>query len=294
VERWPNLFIVGAPKAGSTSFYNYLKEIPGIYMSPIKETDYFSINLYPKNDHSRQIRDKKQYLGLFEKVKDEKIVGEASVSYLSNPEAPKLIHQVVPSARIIISLRDPIDRVFSHYLMQVRYGRLKTSFHEQLQIELKHRTSYIEPGMKPEVGLYFQNVKRYLDIFSRDQVKIIIFEDLIKNTKGIVEEILRFLGINYSLNDFEGLVENPFVVPRTQAAKYILGSITARKIAKQIIPKSTRRFLGQKVLATKQPKPKMDDDDKETLIKFYQDDAQKLQTLIERKLEWPNFFDTNT
>ena len=133
-EKWPNLFIVGAPKAGTSSLYEYLKKIPGIYMSPIKEPHYFDIQTIPTNHKLNPIRDKKKYLSLFKKVKDEKIVGEASPGYLSDPQAPKLIHQVSPNARIIISLRNPVQRAFSEYLMYVNYGKLTTTFHDQLQM----------------------------------------------------------------------------------------------------------------------------------------------------------------
>ena len=87
-ECWPNFFIVGAPKAGTTSLYWYLRNITGIYMSSIKEPNYFSIKVRPKDYFLRPIRDKRKYLNLFKDVIDEKIIGEASPSYLRDPEAP--------------------------------------------------------------------------------------------------------------------------------------------------------------------------------------------------------------
>ena len=88
MDIWPNFFIVGAQKAGSTSLYEYLKNMPEIYMSPIKEPSFFSVKIIPENHPQEAIRDKKEYLKLFEKVKDEKIIGEASPTYLADPEAP--------------------------------------------------------------------------------------------------------------------------------------------------------------------------------------------------------------
>ena len=105
MKNWPNFFIIGAPKAGTSSLYNHLKEIPGIYMSPVKEPNYFSRSNVPDNSIYRPIRDKEEYLNLFEKVKDEKIVGDASTKYLTDVHAYELIHQVSPQARILISLR---------------------------------------------------------------------------------------------------------------------------------------------------------------------------------------------
>ena len=110
METWPNFFIVGAPKSGTTSLYEYLKQIPQVYMSPVKEPHYFSKSIVPDNHFLKPIRDKKKYLNLFEGAKNEIAIGEASPTYLADPEAPKLIHELVPNAHIIIILRDPIER----------------------------------------------------------------------------------------------------------------------------------------------------------------------------------------
>ena len=117
-EKWPNFFIVGAPKAGTTSLYEYLKNISEIYFPKIKEPHYFSQIAVPENHYIPPVRDKKEYLKLYENV-NSTILGDASVYYLSDPETPTLIHNVSPNARIIISLRDPIERVYSHHLMQI-------------------------------------------------------------------------------------------------------------------------------------------------------------------------------
>jgi len=116
MERWPNFFLVGAPRCGTTSLYEYLRLTKGIYMSPTKEPNYFSAETIPDNFRFPPIRDKKKYLDLFAKANKEKAIGESTVTYLQDPRAPCLIHEVVPEAKIIIMLREPIQRTFSHYL----------------------------------------------------------------------------------------------------------------------------------------------------------------------------------
>src|SRR4051812_26973714 len=113
-ETWPNFFIVGAQKAGTTSLYFYLKKIPQVYMSPLKEPFYFASNAV-QNNASDVIRDKREYLRLFENARGYIAVGEATPIYLWDQDAPWLIHQTVPHARIIIILRDPIERAYSNY-----------------------------------------------------------------------------------------------------------------------------------------------------------------------------------
>jgi len=195
MERWPNLYIVGAPKAGTTSLHEYLNNIPGIFMSSIKEPYFFCWNIIPADHYTPPIRDQKKYLNLFKKVKDEKIIGESSVWYLSDPDSAELIHQVASHAKIIICIRDPVERALSHYLMHATRKRFKTnSFHEQLQQEVNFKVDSKSPHIRFNAGLYSEDIKRYWKFFGKDQVKIIIFEEFILEPKKTVEEVLRFLG----------------------------------------------------------------------------------------------------
>lgn len=289
MEKWPNFFIVGAPKAGTTSLYSYLNKIPEIYMSPVKEPNYFSVSVVAEKSYFRPIRDKKKYLKLFEEVKDEKILGEASPRYLSDPETPKLIHEIIPHASIVISLRDPVERLFSHYLHRVRLGIVKSSFKEVLKVELEGRIDRFNRPVDLEFGLYSDNLKTYQDIFGSEHVKLLIFEEWIKNPKHAVEEIVRFLGLNYSLNDFEDESYNVFRIVRGSVAQFLLTNKGVDIAAKFITPSSVRAFLKNNLLLKNGPKPVMDDESRVTLVKFYHDDVQKLQTMLGRKLPWPNF-----
>jgi len=103
-KKWPNFFIVGAARAGTTSLYNFLKNAEGIFMSPVKETGHFIPN------DPRGYNDEKKYLCLFEGAKDEKVLGEATPGYLTSPETPELIKMKVPHAKILITIISP--RIF--------------------------------------------------------------------------------------------------------------------------------------------------------------------------------------
>jgi len=287
---WPNLFIVGAAKAGSTSLYNYLKNIPGIYMSPIKEPNFFA-EMTHNNPVWSTIDDKEKYLRLFHKVRDEKIIGEASVSYLHDLNAPRRIHQRVPDSRIIICLRDPVERGFSHYLHFKRNGFAKSSFLQNIKNELPKKLDF-SSRLNPLVwfGLYYESVKRYLDIFGSKQVKILIFEEFIEDEKKTLDGILKFLGINNPLDDFKSEVHNYEFTPRGQVSEFIFRRKLWHKIAINLLSDSTRIFWKKKLLEKKQEKPKMDSESRQMLIKFYKDDVLKLQTLLGRKIPWKNFF----
>lgn len=131
---YPNFFVVGAPKAGTTSLYNYLGQHPAIYMSPIKEPAFFATDLFEvKRQMGRPTADPadlrtyldgpmsepragvisewEQYLKLFKNVRQETAIGEASGNYLASSSAPSAIRDRIPHARIIMLLRDPVHRL---------------------------------------------------------------------------------------------------------------------------------------------------------------------------------------
>ncbi len=269
--------------------YNYLQGHPEIFMSTGKEPSYFARETIPDDHVFNPIRGEKNYLSLFKNAKDEKFLGEASPWYLCDPVAPNLIHQVSPNARILISLRDPVDRLFSDFLLHKRIELKNESFHNEIQMEIRHKEDHNSPHHGVIViGPFYESVKRYLDIFGNEQVKILIFEDWVKNPKKTVEEVLRFLNVNPSF-DFEEKAHNPFRGELATLANYLLESKSISKVAQRVFSKSTRKSLREKALKRTIPKPMMDQKDKDFLINFYQDDVKKLQELLGRELPWLNF-----
>jgi len=287
MEKWPNFFIVGVPKGGTTSLHEYLNDVPGIFMSKIKEPYFFSPIMIPDKLPFRPVRDKKKYLALFKNAKDEKIIGESSTLYFFDPEAPNLIHKKTPHARILISLRDPIERLFSHYLLTKKEGFAEKTFHEQIQKELRHEVDYTKPHMRLEAGMYSKCVNKYLDKFGANQVKIIIFEEWIKNPKKIVEDIMKFLDIDQKLEHSNVDDHNPYTVNRWNAVTRILMKPNLSRV-RDVLPYSTRQFIG-KSLEKEVKKPKMEEKEREFLKKFYKDDVEKLKKILGRNLPWPNF-----
>ena len=284
MEIWPNFFIVGAPKAGTTSLYEYLRTLPGIFMPKEKEPSFFC-----KIKYESAIQNKNEYLKLYEKVTDEKIIGDASVMYLSEPGASRQIFQTVPNAKILISLRNPVERAYSQYLMHLTKKQLTTSFHEQLLKELNQSFDHRGPHIQLECGLYSEDVKRFLNTFEKNNVKIIIFEEFIKNIEDTVEEILKFLDQYSKITNFNNKVHNKFSPARGTISERILTSKSLFKISKRIMSKSTRKSLIDKFLIGERVKPKMDAEDRDALIKYYKSDVIILKKILGRELPWPDF-----
>jgi len=287
-EVWPNFFIVGAAKAGTTSLYEYLSKVPEIYMSPTKEPTYFSANM--EDPPQIPVREKQEYLDLFHNVVDEKILGEATAVYINEPEASKLIHKVSPNARILISLRDPVERANSHYFNLKRSRIIKSeSFHQVLEKFMNNKK------VRPRItrifseGQYYEKIKRYLDIFGKDQVKIIFFEDLVNNTLTTMNEIVKYLGLNFVFENSDFEIHNPYLKSKNEFITNILRDHEQfKKILQKIIPSSTREKIN-KAMIVYEEKPKMDEKDRKTLIKFYTEDVKKVKKLLGKDLPWKNF-----
>lgn len=291
MERWPNFFIVGAPKAGTTSLYEYLDTIPDIFMSTHKEPHYFAINAKPilKNKLRVPIRDKASYLSFFKNVNDEKIIGEASSTYLADEDAPNLIHKISPEAHILISLRDPVERAISHYFMLRHYDITKSSINDVLRNEFQSVYSKTQESMLLRYGLYYEDVKRYLSIFDSDKMKIMIFEDWVNNVRETVQEILEFLTINYEVGGFKEEIHNPRIKVRGRLAEYILWNKPLANLLKKFASQKQRNILKEKFLIETNTQESIDDKSRDFLKNFYHDDVEKLQKLLSRKLPWENF-----
>lgn len=285
----PNFFIVGAPKAGTTSLHAYLKRHPEVFMSVRKEPHYFSrFRVDPAFDNFRlPIRDSREYQELFGGSGGYKAVGEASSSYLSDINAATRIRAEVPNAKIIISLRNPVQRAYSHYLMECREGREARSFQEALAADqARAEKGWGISVQYVELGLYSDQVERYIRLFGRSNVLIVLFEDLSRDTAAVMQEVARFLDIDPALfpeSAFEA-VYNPFAASRGVFARWILRLRPVRLWSRRWIPSALRRRVRDRLLFKSIQKPQLDTGVVRTLGECFATDLQKLERLLERDL----------
>jgi len=278
---WPNFFIVGAPRAGTTSLYEYLKNVPSIYMSPEKEPAYFTTD--NQSVIGTDCETSNNYLKLFENVSNERIIGEATATYLSDSMSPSLTHKISPNAKILISLRDPVNRLISHF----------KSFSSELTLCSFHTFVFNAPSKFKELsksifeyGLYFNQVKRYLETFDRNNVKIIIFEDFISNQESTLKEILKFLNIDNNLPQIDYRVYNPSFTPKGSWVRPIMQSKFLKKMALKALKKQNRIENMKEKFLKKSEELDISFDDKKILTDRYFDDVQRLEKLLGRKLPW--------
>ncbi|HEX3579219.1 MAG TPA: sulfotransferase [Thermoanaerobaculia bacterium] len=198
----PNFLIIGAAKGGTTSLYRYLGQHPDIYMSPMKEPNYFTDEdqLFSK----RSVRSRSEYERLFDGVNGEHAIGEATPRYLTSIGAAGRIHADLPGVRLIATLRQPAERAYSAYLMRFTDSRESASAEEVLQ----PGTDYFESG------LYHAQLQRYFDTFPCDQIKVILFEDLIASPRETVRSLFAFLGVDPDFDVDTSIRFNRSFLPR--------------------------------------------------------------------------------
>jgi len=287
----PNFFIVGAPKCGTTSLYKYLEDHPKVFMSKPKEVNYFSSAELKKQglyyqDH--KVETAQDYELLFRGADTEKVVGEASVSYLFYEKVPEKIQEYAPDAKILILLRNPIDRAHSHYLMDSRLGYCKLGFDD---IVFRRFTDpsrgELHYQQVVELGLYAKQVARYVAAFGTKNVKIYLMEDLLGATQATVSDLYQFMGVDHIRSESKLEHHNGFSMPKNALAEFVYSNSTIRSLAKRA-PGILRNFAQASLFKTAE-KPKMSREAYSQLRAIFLDDICKLEQLIDRDLsDWKN------
>lgn len=279
--------LVGAAKAGTTSLYHYLQQHPDVFMPVEKEPHHFS-QVKP-DPHLRafykSVPDRSDYLALFARVRGERAVGEASTSYLWDEVTPRRIHEFNPEARIIIMLRDPVQRAFSHYLNDVREGYEKRSFRVAIEEDLRvDRKGWGVSSLYVDLGRYCEQVERYLQTFP-GRVLVIFFEDFVKQPRVTLREAFDFLEVDSEFAQRIPLeVHNRYAEP-TQLGRLLLGSGIARVAARVLVPRGVRSAARNRMLKAS-AKPPLDPDVGSLLAQEYAGQAECLERRLGRPVPW--------
>ena len=210
----PNFFILGAAKCGTTSLYHYLLSHPDVCLSRPKEPFFFEAEYDQGMDYYAS-----KYFGDWS---GQKAVGDASPRNLFLPFVPERIQNSCPQAKFIISLRNPVDRAYSDWWMNVGFGIEHLSFEDAMQDNLRRlvdgtdlagadgpliwkdflQAYFSGPTLKfrtyLDMGYYEAQIRRYYDRFSTEQIKIVYYTDLKNEPKQVVNELFDFLGVDCS------------------------------------------------------------------------------------------------
>ncbi|GGE36353.1 sulfotransferase domain-containing protein [Actibacterium pelagium] len=251
----PDFFVVGAAKAGTTAVWSWLRQHPGVFLPDIKEPSFFAFegrSTTPRNgpydkDYVRRLfNSREQYAALFAEA-DGKVSGDVSPVYLSDERAPNRIARARPDARILILLRDPVDRAYSQYMHHRRDGLEPCATFEAA---LKAEASRIEDGWSwghgyLKGGQYASQVATYLKLFEPSQILILDYAQLQEDPVLCWQQICRHFRVSQlpmPQNDRVNQTANLRGVPRFQLIERIIrhpGRVQQR--LKALIPETLRR-----------------------------------------------------
>jgi hypothetical protein len=279
----PDFFIVGAPRCGTTALYTYLGDHPDIFMSPIKEPDFFADYL----GRHRRVRTLSEYLDCFTGARGKKRIGEASVSYLASPTSAKVIKEFSPLASIIIMLRNPVDVMYSMYYLR-RFINLedRPSFGAALDADVRGRRV---AGLTYRERVKFAaQVERYIAVFGREKIHFIVYDDFKVDTRRVFQETLRFLSVcSNSREDF------PRINGNSRARSKFLWRFVRqppaplRRIVHPFTSHWFRSAVGRRLLqwnTIEEPRPPMEAELRNRLRKEFAPEIHRLSTLLDRDL----------
>jgi len=297
----PNFFIVGAPKSGTTALSEYLRAHPQVYISREKELNYWN------DDYTgfTQAKDEAEYLAFFEDATDQYIaVGEATVHYLRSARALPRIRAFAPDARIIVMLRNPVDLVYSWHSQMV-YGLYEDEpdFARAWALQAERAAGRAIPHTCLDakvldyraIGMLGEQMATLYEVFPRDQVLVILFDDFAASARDVYSQTLNFLGVpDDGRTDFPRINENkrhanPHVARFTERpprAWTAAANLVKRTLGVQELGLLRRLRDINRVAATRPP---MNLDLRSMLIDTFHDDIHRLGTLIDRDLtHWLN------
>lgn len=207
----PDFLIIGAMKCGTTTLHAILDRHPQVFLPPnevfffdiddfIQHPDFFPFDGERWEDRDFEARAEaywRWYAKLYAAAKPGQLRGDESTTYLAAARAPERVAAANPQARLVVMLRDPVERAYSNYWHLLRHGRVFLSFEDTLRLQ---------PESLLDRSLYERQIRRWLRYFPREQLHAVLLEELVATPMPVLESLCRFLGIR---DDVAGLAELP-------------------------------------------------------------------------------------
>ena len=269
----PNFLIIGAPKAGTTSLYDYLREHPQVFMPELKEARFLAYQGKGDDRNRWPVQSLEEYEALFAPVRDEIAIGEATPHYLIYPHVAARIHEMLPGAKLIASLRNPIDRSYSVYQMNLRNQGTNTgvAYAEALEDDHNLRETYAD-----KLGGYFA-------LFPREQLRIILLDDLEAKPEAVMRDLFAFLGVDPAFRPDLSKISNPGGEPKVKLLHDLLSHPGLRAFGRKFLPQGAVEKL-KDVRGGNLRKQPMSAADRKAALAVFRDDILATQEMIGRDL----------
>ena len=272
----PNFLCVGAQRTGTTWLFECLREHPEINIPDIKEINYFS-----------DINSKNYYKGLewyktfFDVNKRCSAVGEITPEYLVDPLSPERIKSTLGDIKIIIILRNPVERAFSSYGKGMRENNWHCSF-----------TEFVEKNMDYCIdrGRYYEQINRYYDFFSEKNILIMLYSDIKKAPEAFLRDVFCFLNVDNTYTPSQ--TKNRFnfgIAKRNLVTNFVVGTRNFIKnvpVMNKSIDVLQRNSLINKILVNTMLKRKhIDTEIVNSLRNIFLDDIKRLSVFLNKDFE---------
>lgn len=279
-----NFFLAGAQKGGTSTLHLWLRQHPDVYLSPRKELHYFCNCPDPE---LRAVNSDAEYLAHFAPAPASAVVvGESSPCYLYYPKALAEIVQRFPGTRFLVSLRDPVERFWSHYLMNLVYRPQQTP--EASEIVDRHQQgATLLNALDDLVGVsqYAPQVESLWSVAGRDQTQVIFLEEMASAPDAVIETVLSFLDLRPNPID-TAQRDKVYVEPRNAFGRLTLRNPTVRRIGVALIPPRQRHYLRTRWLGSSDLKPEMEASLRDRLREILAPDSRRLEEALGRPLPW--------
>ena len=291
----PNFLIIGAERCGTTSIYNYLGQHPQVFVTPQKETHFFSFEGgRPRHTGPDDDRDDRQtiiewdaYLALYDGVRGEKACGEVCPGYLNVPGTADNIARHVPDARLVVILRQPASRAFSAYLAHRRMGREpEADFEHALEMGPQRlRQGWAACWAYEQAGQYMARLAPYDERFGREHVSVLFYDDLARDPAGFMHNLFNLLQVDDAFTPELSRRYNPAGIPRNRRLHHWIKSPSRlKRIYRALVPERLHSRLAARIETGNLERPEMSPDVQQRLTGRYRDSILELQERVGRDL----------
>ncbi len=287
----PNLIILGPPKSGTTALYHILSQHEEVFMSTLKEPRFFMFDgvVLDKKDpiNNNSITNIKDYESLFSGSDQYKIRGEASPGYFASRVAAQNIKKYIPNAKLVIIVRNPIERAFSHFTFSRMKGfEIEKDLINALELERKgifsgdYQRNYLQHGE------YYSNLITYYQYFEKDQIKIIWYDDFINNQNSTINELLMFLGVSPNFKINRTVRRNVSGVPKLKFInKFLNGGARLKKVLSFFLNDRMKNRIRIYIEERNLKKVRITEEEKAYLQAYYQKDLSEFSKLMNKNLD---------
>lgn len=296
IERHPNFFIVGAQKSGTSALSVWIGQHPQVFMSFPKEPGYLAFldrGYHYLDGYGRQapaskyvVKDESTYLNLFSgALPSQSVIGEASTWYFSVPGVAERIKSYSKDAKILVILRNPVDRAYSAWC-HARRDKLEPCEEFNSALQKENDRGEVEFLLRyHRMGMYSDSLAEYLSVFGADRVRVLLYEDLLDDELTLWKQLCGFLEIDQSVEMPRQRRPNRSGQPRSQLVQTVLGSHRIKAGIRAIIPTQAAFWMKERVdgMNLKQF-PRLDEDTRATLLNYYRQEIETLARMIGRDL----------